>query len=230
MIVKRKGFTLIELLVVIAIIAILAAILFPVFAKAREKARQTSCLNNMKQLGIASNMYMGDYDEVTMLDADNLGSSTAAWYNSLQPYMKSTKLALCPSDSAAKEADGLNSYKWNQWTRTLVLPGYNNLKSMSWFSYPADCWLFIDGNSKDPQFYINRYIQATFYGGPYWWGPATVARHSEGYNVTFLDGHAKWMKLRTAPDWMSMGYVTNGYTVDERKFAYARDDVPTPDP
>src|SRR5512138_372466 len=60
---RNRGFTLIELLVVIAIIAILAAILFPVFARAREKARQTSCLNNMKQLGTASMMYLSDYDE-----------------------------------------------------------------------------------------------------------------------------------------------------------------------
>ena len=63
MITIKKGFTLIELLVVIAIIAILAAILFPVFAQAREKARQTSCLSNMKQLGTATQLYMDDYDE-----------------------------------------------------------------------------------------------------------------------------------------------------------------------
>ena len=65
---KRRGFTLIELLVVIAIIAILAAILFPVFARAREKARQTSCLSNLKQVGLASNMYLQDYDERLVIE------------------------------------------------------------------------------------------------------------------------------------------------------------------
>src|SRR2546429_2857048 len=93
----RPGFTLIELLVVIAIIAILAAILFPVFAQAREKARQTSCLSNMKQLSTALIMYVQDYDETLpkneFIDQNNWGAWPAnhylwssAWC--IQPYIK----------------------------------------------------------------------------------------------------------------------------------------------
>jgi prepilin-type N-terminal cleavage/methylation domain-containing protein len=96
----RSGFTLIELLVVIAIIAILAAILFPVFAQAREKARQTACLSNSKQLGLALTMYTQDYDEVTPNQYwDHSGCTewdcTPAWQ--LAPYTKNTQVWICPS-------------------------------------------------------------------------------------------------------------------------------------
>src|SRR6266498_1636350 len=103
----RKAFTLIELLVVIAIIAILAAILFPVFAQAREKARQASCLSNLKQVGNALMMYQQDYDEVWppsyyyrnptaggSLDATGIES----WSGFTQPYIKSWRIFVCPSD------------------------------------------------------------------------------------------------------------------------------------
>ena len=100
----RKAFTLIELLVVIAIIAILAAILFPVFARARENARRTSCLSNMKQIGLGALQYAQDYDEKWMVRSEdpvsyNLpGGIPATWDLVLQPYIKSTQLLTCPSD------------------------------------------------------------------------------------------------------------------------------------
>ena len=93
---KRKGFTLIELLVVIAIIAILAAILFPVFAQAREKARQTSCLSNMKQLGLGILMYAQDYDNTTPCTLDN---EPYVFMTRTQPYLKNRQIEKCPSSS-----------------------------------------------------------------------------------------------------------------------------------
>jgi len=117
---SKKGFTLIELLVVIAIIAILAAILFPVFAKVREKARQTSCLSNLRQIGLASIQYMEDYDETyyphrfnndpsnlsqfdttTASAGSTLSPTITFWITLLQPYTKSYQVFECPSNPNA---------------------------------------------------------------------------------------------------------------------------------
>src|SRR5439155_21394844 len=98
---RRSGFTLIELLVVIAIIAILAAILFPVFAQAREKARQASCLSNLKQYSAATLMYMQDYDERFPRNSYLQGSCIGTFYLDVVPYVKNDQVPQCPSEREA---------------------------------------------------------------------------------------------------------------------------------
>src|SRR3712207_4026545 len=95
---RQPGFTLIELLVVIAIIAILAAILFPVFAQVREKARSTACLSNLKQIGMATRMYTQDYDDSLVPNYLWTSGSTYQWWSDLlQPYVKNRDVFVCPS-------------------------------------------------------------------------------------------------------------------------------------
>jgi len=111
---KRSAFTLIELLVVIAIIAILAAILFPVFAQAREKARQTSCLSNEKQIGLAALQYSQDFDEtMPQLYYVKNSPSNVHWMDLLYPYIKSEAIFTCPSRAGdPKDPDNFGQYIW----------------------------------------------------------------------------------------------------------------------
>jgi len=102
---NRIGFTLIELLVVIAIIAILAAILFPVFAKAREKARQTACASNMKQIGLGMTQYEQDNDELMPPLSTGTPSQTMSFRGLIQPYLKSIDVLKCPSNPANNKND-----------------------------------------------------------------------------------------------------------------------------
>ncbi|MFO8081900.1 MAG: DUF1559 domain-containing protein [Armatimonadota bacterium] len=182
----RRGFTLIELLVVIAIIAILAAILFPVFARAREKARQTSCLSNVKQIALALHMYAQDYDEV-LSTAQNSpeGQSTYYWQDMIQPYIMNEQVFTCPS--SPRQPIG---YGWNYPHGPYRLDRGQTL-ALAEISYPAEFMLFGDSNP-------DRY--RWLYCGPHW--PDGIhddtnmvaTRHNEGANFGFADGHAKWMR------------------------------------
>ncbi len=119
----RRGFTLIELLVVIAIIAILAAILFPVFGRAREAARKTSCASNLKQIGTALAMYRGDFDELNPLNAFGDGSGTytmpdgvstgqyVLWHHVLHPYVRNYGIFNCPSNSYTAPPEAVSGYR-----------------------------------------------------------------------------------------------------------------------
>jgi prepilin-type N-terminal cleavage/methylation domain-containing protein/prepilin-type processing-associated H-X9-DG protein len=153
---SKKAFTLIELLVVIAIIAILAAILFPVFAQAREKARGISCLSNTKQLGLAITMYVQDYDENFPVGFGNsTWSGIDLWCQKVLPYVKTINLYFCPDDSKAGDlgqwygdgisyaANGYYSTNWccaPNWTTGWPLEGPMGISN-------ADSWLHGDHQS-----------------------------------------------------------------------------------
>jgi len=187
----RRGFTLIELLVVIAIIAILAAILFPVFARAREKARQTSCLSNLKQIGLAELMYVQDYDETfspLVTGAPGDGSPTrTTWFALIMPYMKNAQIGQCPS------------IKPHGWT----YPGGNRLdydyamhygmggQALAMITQPSEVFLFCDGSSGIVTEY-RLYIHSPWLRGGTYGRPPYFFRHNGGANWVYADGHAKW--------------------------------------
>lgn len=181
---KRRGFTLIELLVVIAIIAILAAILFPVFARAREKARQTSCLSNVKQLVLGVMMYAQDYDEsLPGYHFAGSPSSNDQWHEVIEPYVKNEQLFICPSDRNRDPGYGWNYRFISYGTHSSTSIVGDPITTLGTFEYPAETVLMADAH--------NYYVR-----GPgttntsYWPKP----RHNGGSNFGLADGHAKWYK------------------------------------
>ena len=198
--VMRRGFTLIELLVVIAIIAILASILFPVFARAREKARQTSCLSNLKQLSLAALMYTQDYDEMMFPSWEGPAAYPGSyqWPQLLYPYTRNWQLFICPSDNAENivtnaGAPGSSlSYADNV--------GYWGGSGVAGFT----CTMPVgqaEAVVQDPSGTILLFD----YSGGFEAGwqnvaaqPANMsflpARHNDGLNFAFVDGHAKWLR------------------------------------
>jgi len=154
---NRQGFTLIELLVVVAIISILAAILFPVFARARESARRTSCLSNLKQIGLAAMMYVQDYDEKYPWDKSTdtytsasdmpdgqfwLSSQNLIWPQLLYPYTKSENMFWCPSQSGAAAATTPSIANYGANTEIIGAPG--SQLSMAAITSPSTIYLIMD--------------------------------------------------------------------------------------
>lgn len=205
----KRGFTLIELLVVIAIIAILAAILFPVFAKAREKARQSSCLSNVKQMMLGVLSYAQDYDErlpYQWLNIPNpshivIGQTVATNYYTfpefIMPYTKNDQIFQCPSKQWAQM---INYYSYP--TAYMYNPRLAGIASGT-VAQPANTIAVFDGwGAMDSGGWTNANLANVLSGTPDAVATSalctTVRRHNDGANLGFVDGHAKWMNRATA--------------------------------
>jgi len=199
---QKKAFTLIELLVVIAIISILAAILFPVFARARENARRASCLSNLKQIGLGAMMYTQDYDERYPAYRQFHSGGTSdeyGWTITLLPYIKSQQIFQCPSDSASYDtsktpgaaSSGYSDYAYNIWIGGYYLDsggtGHAGPPMTQANMEQSTLTVMLEdyagtGNAAS-------HTSTSYRNGKeinYWF------RHFEGANIAFADGHAKW--------------------------------------
>ena len=195
----KKGFTLIELLVVIAIISILASILFPVFARARENARRASCMSNVRQIGLGFMQYTQDYDEMyPKIGADALdtaiypngSSGPNYWYMRIYPYVKSTQVFNCPS----------NDKKWTPTTRTVdvsstVSYGTNwellsQPLSLATIQKPSETLMLADSEGAVTYTIRKAWVSTRYISD----------RHLNGANLVFADGHAKWKRIERDSD------------------------------
>jgi len=211
-----RGFTLIELLVVIAIIAILAAILFPVFARARENARKANCQSNLKQLATATLMYVQDYDE-TMPWWDRYGtpgvSSPLCPPLAVQPYVKNSKAYCCPSGSSQALSGTYNShsfpgpvsngYAWAEWA--FGVGGRSTPLRLAQMQSVANLVMIGDSThmfgGKGAIIFANICCDDGCCGDPLNGGkrdgtpvPESASRHFGGENIAYMDGHVKWSR------------------------------------
>jgi len=221
---SRKAFTLIELLVVIAIIAILAAILFPVFARARENARRASCMSNLKQIGLGVMQYTQDYDEKLPKNAVVYASSvpfesnasysgaTHLWWHEIFPYVKSTQIFICPSSGATWLGD---YYPKNSAGSSYAPYAYNtNLSGGP--SLAAIPQVAVTPMIGDSTYYLmdaDHDCASSSTTNPWCTSgtndnsDAPLARHLDTVNMVFVDGHAKSVKLN---NWVSESSTHSG--------------------
>ena len=214
---NTRGFTLIELLVVIAIISILASILFPVFARARENARRTSCISNLKQMGLATMQYTQDYDEGLPValysvpttydypDGKSWQPGILYWPQMIYPYHKSSQVFFCPS---SPDPNLTNPRRLNYGANEVVIT-YNTAASTTPLKVaaiisPASTYMIMDASD----IRINPAHAVAVNGNYYLPGqsggtcPTTISdygdcmggRHFGGVSVAFADGHVKWLK------------------------------------
>lgn len=212
---RSKGFTLIELLVVVAIIAVLASILFPVFARARENARRASCMSNLKQIGLGVMMYVQDYDERYPLCYDN-APNAGDWKDFTEPYVKSTQVFVCPS-SFWNGSYSRGNYSAN---RAMLTDGDRSSEetlSIAVMPSAAGTYMIFDGSGmrlKSYDTYSPRVDKVQYLPGS---GPGSASdispgsytfsstyasleddfksgRHFGGVNMLFADGHVKWLQ------------------------------------
>lgn len=235
---QHSGFTLIELLVVIAIIAILAAILFPVFAQAREKARAASCLSNCKQIGLAEMQYMQDYDQCLheMLSGgatSSAGTVQQTYAQILQPYVKSVNVFGCPSSTLEKTDitypnrnffsiemnSGLNLYYnyryWGIIGKNFTLTTDTAIEADKTFLTPitdadirSPAQTVVFGDAFDKTVGANTPRGYWLYGGIGVRQYGIADRHQQGTNLVFMDGHAKWFKANAISNQQAINFYT----------------------
>jgi prepilin-type N-terminal cleavage/methylation domain-containing protein/prepilin-type processing-associated H-X9-DG protein len=213
----HQAFTLIELLVVIAISAILAAILFPVFARARENARRSSCQSNLKQIGLGIMQYTQDYDEKFPMFRVGVPApgKTYGWADSIQPYVKSEQILQCPSNSdvlpdrtsatPVSQQRGYTDYLYNSaiGSQTGTNPALGSGISLSAVEQASLTVMLLEGfvDPVNPNSPVNNgSARNATRGGNSTTSPlgnvsnVKADRHLEGSNISFSDGHVKWFK------------------------------------
>jgi prepilin-type N-terminal cleavage/methylation domain-containing protein/prepilin-type processing-associated H-X9-DG protein len=196
----QRGFTLIELLVVIAIIAILASILFPVFARARENARRSSCSSNLKQIGLGLMQYTQDYDEAFPLYYNAAAVNPMGWAEQVQPYIKSSQLFKCPSGLGTASATPTDP-TYSDYALNMMLSsdnGGNYVKGLSLaaITQPTLTVMVMDntaGTSMNFAWGCGHYAACSLFPeGFAAFSDKAGIRHLDGQNYAFADGHVKW--------------------------------------
>jgi len=193
--IESKGFTLIELLVVIAILAILASILFPVFAKARETARQTQCASNMRQVGVAFRLYFDDWDETFPL----LGHQEWNWTEVLSKYYSNERIHICPSDDNIGVEDHRFSY-----VPSCEAVGCDTSVPMSITDVPFPSATILMAEAAD-SLKDDHYHPG--YGLAYVEKEVTPHCHNGKSNWTFVDGHVKALSFNQTWDPVNMHMI-----------------------
>ncbi len=223
----KRGFTLIELLVVIAIIAILAAILFPVFAKAREKARQASCLSNVKQIMLATLQYAQDYDERLPAGYYNNWNSVNPYTPEIgiMPYAKNIQMFVCPSVVGYSITNNLVTPS-QTWTASYGF-NINQQGALGVITAPAQMIYTVDCYNPWLDSAANIYQRLAGAGvGKYNGTGGQTNWHNDGVNCGFLDGHGKWQKL-DAITWYT---IFNNSTNNAAYYSSIMSGVPTGSP